>query len=308
MKNKYTFLMIPPDHGPTKQFQVTHKGKQLIISGICTLSLLFVGMFSFNLYLSKTVDSQEAQLAAIEELKQENLAKDQEIAQLKAQSQQVVKDMATMQELELRLTSILKIDPAESSTFSTTGNTLSASSTISRGAPAPTTPAPTISDPQQISRELKLLENYYALAVEHQEEIDRTPSILPLKVDFDIASEFGYRRNPFGGWSKEFHNGVDMPCDYGTEVYATASGIVTVSTFDRVYGRLIEIDHGRGVETIYAHNSRLLVKVGDKIEKGELIAYSGNSGRSTGSHLHYGARINGVTVDPLQFTDFTKEQ
>ncbi|MGE4273839.1 MAG: peptidoglycan DD-metalloendopeptidase family protein [Desulfitobacterium sp.] len=308
MKNKYTLLMIPPDHGQTKQFQVTRKGRQLIISGLCSICLLFVGMFSFNLYLSKTVDAQEAQLAAVEELKQENLAKDQEIAQLKAQSQQVVKDIATMQELELRLTSILKIDPAKSSAFSTTSNTSIASSTLSRGSTTPTTPAPTISDPEQISRELKLLENYYALAVENQEEIDHTPSILPLKVDFDIASEFGYRRNPFGGWSKEFHNGVDMPCDYGTEVYATASGVVTVSTYDRVYGRVLEIDHGQGIETIYAHNSRLLFKEGDKIEKGELIAYSGNSGRSTGSHLHYGARINGVTVDPLQFTDFTKEQ
>lgn len=308
MKNKYTFLMIPPDHGPTRQFQVTRKGKRLVITGLCSLGLLVGGLFAYNLYLSSTVSSQKAQIAAIEQLKQENLAKDQEIARLKEESLQVAQDISQIQELELKLTSILKIDPSESPSFSTTSNKTSASSEVSRGATTPFTAQTVISDPEQISQELSLLKDYYNLAVEYQEKIERTPSILPLKVESAIASEFGYRKNPFGGWSKEFHNGVDFPCNYGTEIYATAAGVVTVSKFDRVYGRLIEIDHGNGLETIYGHNSRLLVEVGDQVEKGELIAYSGNSGRSTGAHLHYGARLNGTTVDPLQFTDYTKEQ
>jgi len=308
VKNKYTFLMIPPDHGPARQFQITLKGKRLVISGLCSLALLMVGLFSYNLYLSHTVQSQQAQLAALEQLQQENKTKDQEIARLKEESLQVTQDISRIQDLELKLMSILNLDPSKTPSFSTTGTKTTASAELSRGTASPFTSQTFISDPEQISRELSLLQDYYNLALDNQEEIKRTPSIFPLKIEAAVASEFGYRRNPFGGYSKEFHNGVDLPCNYGTEVYATASGVVSVSGYDRVYGYLIEIDHGDGIETIYGHNSRLLFKVGAKVEKGDLIAYSGNSGRSTGAHLHYGARINGKTVDPLQFTDFTKEQ
>lgn len=308
MKNKYTFLMIPPDHGPTRQFQVTLKGRRLVITGLCSLGLLVISLFSYTLYLSHTVGSQQAQLAAMVQLEQENEVKDQEIARLKEESLQVTQDISQIQELELKLMSILNLDPSETPSFSTTGTKSTASAELSRGEATPFASQAVISDPEQISHELNLLQDYYNLALAYQEEIEHTPSLAPLKIPLTVASEFGYRRNPFGGYSKEFHNGVDFPCDYGTEVYATAAGVVSVSGYDRVYGYLIEIDHGNGIETIYGHNSRLLAKVGDKVAKGDLIAYSGNSGRSTGSHLHYGARVNGKTVDPLQFTDFTKEQ
>mgnify|MGYP000950764508 CR=1 FL=1 len=308
MKNKYTLILIPPDHGPARQLQMTRKGKRLLLSGLCSIGLILGGLFAGTLYLASTVGTLETQLAQMEELKQDNLAKEQEIARLKAESLQVAQDISQIQELELKLMSILSLDPSNSSSLSPiSAQSKDTNQSLSRGMFSGSTQT-LISDPAQISHELSRLQAYYNLALEYQEQIERIPSILPLKEVTEIASEFGYRRNPFGGYSKEFHSGVDLPCNYGTEVYATASGVVSYAGYDRVYGYKLEIDHGNGIETIYAHNSRLLVKKGTQVKKGDLIAYSGNSGRSTGAHLHYGARVNGEYVDPLKFTDFTKEQ
>jgi murein DD-endopeptidase MepM/ murein hydrolase activator NlpD len=88
--------------------------------------------------------------------------------------------------------------------------------------------------------------------------------------------------------SKEFHHGIDIGCGYGTPVLATAAGVVIYVGSDPVYGQRVDLDHGHGIVTFYGHNSRLMVKIGDQVRKRDLIAYSGNSGRSTGAHLHYG--------------------
>lgn len=316
MKNKYTLIIIPPDHGQARQVQISQKRKKALLSGIGALCLFIVSLFSYNIYLNQQLLSQDEQLALIEELRAQNQAKEQEIARLQAEAQQVALDISNIQELELKLMAILDLDekdlPAINQTSSqeipeSQGKVMTAFAGVSRGG-ASSLPPFVLQNSSEISRERQLLEEYYRIALENQDTIERTPSIYPIKGEIKISSEFGRRKNPFGGYSSEFHNGVDFPCNYGTEVYATAKGVVTVSGYNRVYGRTIEIDHGNGIETIYAHNSRLLVKVGDKIEKGQLIAYSGNSGRSTGAHLHYGVRVNGKTVDPLQFINFEKEQ
>jgi murein DD-endopeptidase MepM/ murein hydrolase activator NlpD len=106
----------------------------------------------------------------------------------------------------------------------------------------------------------------------------------------------------------EFHNGIDIACSYGTPVLAVADGTVTFAGWDGYWGRRVQINHGFGVVTFCAHNSKLTVSVGDTVKKGEIIAYSGNSGRSTGSHVHYTAYVNGQLVDPLVFTTYSKEQ
>lgn len=309
MKNKYTLLFIPPEHRPTRQFQFSLNGKRILVSGLLTLGVVIISVFTYTAYLSHTLNVKNAELAALDQLKQSNLAKDQEIQRLKQDSVQMAQDLSSIQELELKLTSILKVDTPTSLTSSQTSPqpTAPSSSQVSRGG-IPQTAQLLTSDPQEVSQQLNRLQHYYDMAVEYEDQINHTPSILPLKGEHEIASSFGYRRNPFGGWSSEFHNGTDFACDYGTPVYATAAGKVVFSGWDSVYGRKINIDHGYGVVTFYGHNSKLVVSVGDTVEKGQLIAYSGNSGRSTGSHLHYGAIVNGQSVDPLQFTEFTKEQ
>ncbi len=128
---------------------------------------------------------------------------------------------------------------------------------------------------------------------------DTLPNSSPVTVAFN-SSSFGWRLDPFNG-HKAFHEGLDFPADTGTPIYAAAGGIVTTAEQTPDYGKLVKIDHGSGLETRYAHASRLLVKVGDRVEKGQEIAEVGSTGRSTGPHLHYEIRLDGNALDPRQY-------
>lgn len=113
-----------------------------------------------------------------------------------------------------------------------------------------------------------------------------------------VTSSFGYRRHPLEG-GRRFHAGVDLAAPNGTPVYAAAAGQVAVAGHAGGYGLLVELEHGSGLETRYGHLSRLNVVPGQTVQTGELIGFVGSTGNSTGPHLHYEKRINGVPVDPL---------
>jgi murein DD-endopeptidase MepM/ murein hydrolase activator NlpD len=132
-----------------------------------------------------------------------------------------------------------------------------------------------------------------------------TPSVMP--VNGWISSKFGYRISPFTN-RKVFHEGIDIAAMYGAEVKATANGLVIFAGYKPGYGNLVTIDHGFGFVTRYAHNSKILVKVGDKVSKGDVIAKVGNSGKSTGPHCHYEVLVNGVPVNPVKFIAELEEQ
>lgn len=116
-----------------------------------------------------------------------------------------------------------------------------------------------------------------------------------------ITSRFGYRTSPTAGAST-YHKGVDIGIPTGTPVHAVADGVVTASAFHSAAGKYVTIKHANGVETKYKHNSVLCFKAGDKVKQGDVIAYSGNTGVSTGPHLHFEFHVNGTPIDPcLQF-------
>lgn len=125
-----------------------------------------------------------------------------------------------------------------------------------------------------------------------------TPSIRP--VDGWITSRFGYRKSPFTG-RKEFHSGLDISNRNGTKIMATANGTVSFAARKMYIGKLIIIDHGHGRVTKYGHLDKILVKPGQKIKRGDVIGHLGNTGRSTGPHVHYEVRINGTPVNPLKY-------
>ncbi|HBR28157.1 MAG TPA: hypothetical protein DD789_01835 [Firmicutes bacterium] len=134
----------------------------------------------------------------------------------------------------------------------------------------------------------------------YNRQLDFTPTIWPLARDRRISSGFGYRRHPI---YKEMmlHQGIDIPTRTGTAVRATAEGKVTIAESRGGYGLLVEINHGYGFRTRYGHNSRLAVKVGQTVKKGQVIAYAGNTGTSTGPHVHYEVRLNNVPVNPRPY-------
>lgn len=115
-----------------------------------------------------------------------------------------------------------------------------------------------------------------------------------------VGSGFGFRSDPFTGRAA-LHTGLDFPSAFGTPVHAAAGGVVLSSEFHPEYGNMVELDHGNGLVTRYAHNSKILVKAGDLIRRGQLISEVGTSGRSTGSHLHFEVLVDGVPQDPAKF-------
>jgi murein DD-endopeptidase MepM/ murein hydrolase activator NlpD len=115
-----------------------------------------------------------------------------------------------------------------------------------------------------------------------------------------IGSGFGFRADPFSGRTA-LHTGLDFPADVGTPVLAAAGGVVLLTEFHSAYGNVVELDHGNGLITRYAHNSKILVNAGDIVKRGQLISEVGNSGRSTGPHLHFEVLVDSVPQDPSKF-------
>ncbi|QAR34459.1 M23 family metallopeptidase [Geovibrio thiophilus] len=135
--------------------------------------------------------------------------------------------------------------------------------------------------------------------IEEQEYLfQSTPSGSP--VEGWISSKFDFRLSPFTG-RIVFHEGLDIAASFGSPVRASAKGIVIFSGYKPGYGNLVTIDHGYGFVTRYGHNSRLTVKEGDFVQRGERIALVGSTGHSTGPHVHYEVLINGIPVNPLNF-------
>jgi murein DD-endopeptidase MepM/ murein hydrolase activator NlpD len=126
------------------------------------------------------------------------------------------------------------------------------------------------------------------------------PSIEPVH-GTNFTSGFGVRSDPFKGRAA-MHPGIDLAGPIGTPIYATADGIVDRAEWNNGgYGNLVEIDHGHGIQTRYGHLTRYIVAAGQHVKRGELIAYMGSTGRSTGSHLHYEVRLDGHPVNPIPF-------
>lgn len=127
------------------------------------------------------------------------------------------------------------------------------------------------------------------------------PSIPPVTVGF-YSSNFGWRLDPFTG-TNAMHEGVDYVVDAGTPIYASAGGVVAFASMHPQYGNMVEIDHGNDIITRYAHASKLLVKVGQVVRRGEKVAEVGSTGRSTGNHLHFEVRYQGTAQNPVRFLE-----
>ncbi len=157
-----------------------------------------------------------------------------------------------------------------------------------------TSAADTAGDPQ-----FRSLFNSWKMTDEGAAAAASIPSQKPV-TSVQVSSSFGIRSDPFTGRARR-HTGIDIPGPLGTPIYATADGVADHAGWMNGYGNLVELNHGRGLETRYGHMSRIAINPGDHVTKGQLIGYMGSTGRSTGSHLHYEVRIDGTPVNPLPF-------
>jgi murein DD-endopeptidase MepM/ murein hydrolase activator NlpD len=142
------------------------------------------------------------------------------------------------------------------------------------------------------------LESLYNELVSQRNLLSSTPSIRPAKGW--ISSRFGYRESPFTGL-REFHKGLDIANRKGTPIIATGDGTVTFAGSKGFLGKMVVINHGHGMVTRYGHLQKISVKRKDNVKRGDTIGYMGNSGRGTGSHLHYEVLLNGIPVNPKKY-------
>ena len=136
--------------------------------------------------------------------------------------------------------------------------------------------------------------NLYRIAAE------KAPFASPVRAAVRFTSGYGTRRDPKTG-GRRMHNGTDFAGPRGTDIFATADGVVSHAGWQSGFGKLVKIKHAFGIETLYAHNSKINVKVGQRVSRGDHIADMGTTGRSTGTHLHYEVRVNGKPVNPMTY-------
>lgn len=150
----------------------------------------------------------------------------------------------------------------------------------------------------RISAQQRYIDEMHSLIDQRNALVAHRPTLVPTQGRF--SSEFGYRVHPISG-SHKMHKGIDIAAATGTSILAAAAGTVVFSGQQRGYGNIVTIDHGFGYVTRYAHASKLLVKEGQSVNRGELIALVGSTGASTGAHLHFEVLVDSVHVDPLAF-------
>ena len=154
---------------------------------------------------------------------------------------------------------------------------------------------------ERLRRQASQLDALQYLMVNRQLEEDMTPSGWPVRKGW-ISSRYGERTDPFTG-ERTHHSGLDFVGKRGSDVLSVASGVVIWAGNRKGYGRTVEIDHGNGYSTLYAHNESLVVQAGDPVRAGQLIARLGSSGRASAPHVHFEVLQNGNTVNPARFVD-----
>jgi murein DD-endopeptidase MepM/ murein hydrolase activator NlpD len=150
----------------------------------------------------------------------------------------------------------------------------------------------------RIATQQRYLDELNSLLDQRNAIVEHLPTLIPAHGRF--SSDFGYRVHPISGHRK-MHKGIDIAAPTGTAIYAAASGTVHFSGVKRGFGNVVEIDHGFGYLSRYAHASKLLVAEGETIRRGQLIALVGSTGASTGAHLHFEVEVDSVHVDPMTF-------
>ena len=240
---------------------------------------------------------------------------DRQVLSLLGKVQSLEQDITRVQQFDAKLRVMMNIDPADMSAEAAFDAGSADSAANGAG-----TAGGSMNNPLMLSRHRELfmvrmhsLVDDLAMSV-RVEEVDQqilagwmlqnkdsllsTPSIWPVR-GF-VTSGFGRRRSPLGGGTT-MHAGIDISNRVGTPIIAPARGAVTFAGRDGAYGISITLDHGSGIVTRYAHLNRALVQVGDFVQRGDVIGELGNTGRSTGPHLHYEVRLNGVPVNPMRF-------
>lgn len=284
---KFTVLIIPEGSHRVRRFSI----KRGALQGVVTAgSILFLAVSLLLVDYARTnIDRQE-----LYRLQTQNNSQQQELQSLAASLDGLRREMVVLAQNDAKVRVMAQLSPPK------------ADALAGIGGPSEEDAASRFSDLQQRIDEIR---QAIDLRRESQEEIrgvlNDQRSLLAAKpqgwpVKGWVTSNFGMRNSPFSGKLK-MHEGLDVAARTGTPIYATADGIVSKAETAPGYGKLVIVDHGYGYKTYYAHNSKIFVKVGQRVKRGDQVSAVGNTGSSTGSHLHYEVRRNGVPLNPRKY-------
>ncbi len=311
-KKRITILYIPENESSTKTIRIANWIPKFIIT---SLALTFVYAASYTIAYKNLRIEHESSICSIKNITAINHSQRIEIEELEENANkikvQLYENIAMLQELKeavgIESNSHAAVSLPNTSTPDNSTNLY------------PYTPIQSIiktNNTNYTDHIYELKTSFVSLSKEaksQKSEIDNSigpikdrlsflkakPSIMPVKGK--ITAAYGYRKNPFTGRGSEFHKGVDIAAKHGTSVVATADGIVTYAAWKSGYGNMVIISHGYGFNTVYAHNSAITTKVGEKVKRGQVISKVGSTGRSTAPHLHYEIKLNGKNVDPSRY-------
>jgi murein DD-endopeptidase MepM/ murein hydrolase activator NlpD len=237
------------------------------------------------------------------ELQRENEALREQIGELKGKVTTLEYDMADHARFEERVRILADLEPLNNDVWEVGigGPDLSQPSDI--GHPWAGALGSINNSVDRLLRQIRLQRSSFdeilAELEKKNEDLTCVPAMRPVDGGY-VSSTFGRRRDPFTGRITR-HEGVDFSARKGSRVFATADGAVKSAGYDGAYGYTVEIDHGNGIVTKYCHNSKLAVASGQRVKRGDVIAFVGSSGRSSGCHLHYEVNVNGVPQDPMKY-------
>ncbi len=294
LKKKFTFLLIPDSQGVSRQLSVPLWF--FAVGVVCLAGLVFASFFFASTYFGNRVDT-----AQLDRLKAENKTLAEKYEELRWRLAETDSRYSNLVQKEIALRTMFdlpEINPDERQLGiggPESPDLLSMSETEKLA----------YSTEAEVDRLLRLsrfeLEKYAEVETslgDLKDRLDHTPSIWPTKGWY--SSGYGMRRDPFTGY-KVFHRGIDIANHKGTPVVAPADGRVKeVGTYGSM-GKMLVIDHGYGFVTRYGHLDKIVVKRGEKVKRGDIIAKMGNSGHSTGPHLHYEVWRNGKVLNPNGF-------
>ena len=285
---RYNIMVIPEGSCQVRRYGIKMATiKKIVVASI----VLVVGLcLLITDYILSNIDEAE-----FERLQVENLTQRDELTRLAVMLEDLRQEVVVLSQNDAKVRVMAKLSAPKSDSI------------VGVGGPVPQKDiSREFSDIQQRIDEVR---RQIDLRRESQEEIqgilNDQRSLLAAKptgwpVKGWLTSSFGMRRDPFDG-RRKMHEGLDIAARTGTPVVATADGIVSSVKTEPGYGKVVIIDHGYGYRTIYGHNSRYYVKVGQRVRRGDRIAAVGNTGRSTGSHVHYEIRLNSVPVNPYKY-------
>lgn len=288
-REKYTFIVIPQNAGRTLKIGVPRS--RLVTLGVFVLTavLIFAGV-CISYYIKRDQIQHIDQIISDSREKQETIdVLNQELEDIQKQQE----DISKKQEEIKRLMGI-KADPNSAGKQTGTGQGGEDMNTC-----------PDYSEALLAAQNIKIklarqdqeLDELLARVTNNTEYFRSVPNFLPAKGT--ITSEYGWRRSPFGGKNRSFHNGIDIANASGTPIAAAGDGKVSFAGSKAAYGRTVIIEHGSGFTSFYGHCSELLVKEGQEVKKGQIIARMGNTGNSTGPHLHFTVLKWGAYQDPM---------